>query len=85
MAGTYRFSANVFADQPVFRGPTPPVSLRIWGVPGAQMESSRPDAQTMQLQSTFEVGQDTEGEYLLQCEVKAADFTVTYQFGKIEC
>jgi hypothetical protein len=84
VTGTYRFSANVLADQPVFRGPKPPVALRIWGVDDAQMESYRPDAQTMEFQSTFEVSLENAGEYLLQCEARAGEFSVTYRFGKIE-
>jgi len=83
-AGTYRFSAKVTADQPVFRGPKPPVALRIWGVDNAQMESSRPDAQTMEFQCTFEVTIENAREYLLQCEARSKESSVTYRFGEVK-
>ena len=83
-AGTYRFSAKVIADQPVFRGPQSPVALRIWGLSEVQMDTSRPDAQTMAFQSTFEVRPENAGEYLIQCEARARESSITYRFGKVE-
>jgi len=78
-AGTYRFSAKVTADQPVFRGPKPPVALRIWGLNDMQLETTRPDPQTMEFQCTFEVSVENAGEYLLQCEARASEASVTYR------
>jgi hypothetical protein len=83
-AGTYRFSAKVTADQPVFRGPSPAVALRIWGVSDIQMESTRPEPQTMEFQCTFEVSLENAGEFLLQCEAWGKEQTVTYRFGRVE-
>jgi hypothetical protein len=82
-AGTYRFSATVKADQPVFRGPKPSVALRIWGVNEMQMETARPDPQTMEFQCTFEVGLENVGEYLLQCEARGKGAAVTYNLASI--
>lgn len=83
-AGTYRFSAKVTADQPVFRGPIPPVSLRIWGLSEVQMDTSRPDPQTMEFQSTFEVSLENAGEYLLQCDARSKELSVVYRFVEVE-
>ncbi len=83
-AGTYRFSAKVTADQPVFRGPSPPVSLRIWGVQEVQMETSRIDPKIMELHSIFGVPPENAGEHLLQCEAGARESSTTYRFQDVE-
>jgi hypothetical protein len=82
-AGTYRLWAKVTADQPVFRGPSPPVALRIWGLSDMQMETTRPDPRTMEFQCSFEVSLENVGEYLLQCEARGKDASVTYRFDQI--
>jgi len=83
-AGMYRFSAKVTADQPVFRGPKPPVALRIWGVNEMQMETARPNPQTMEFQCTFEVSLENAGEYSLQCGAKGTETSVSYRFASVE-
>jgi hypothetical protein len=83
-AGTYRFSARVTADQPVFRGPQPPVMLRIWGLRDVQLETTRSSPQTMEFQCVFEVSSNTGGEYLLQCEARGKETTVTYAFCSVQ-
>jgi hypothetical protein len=83
-AGTYRFSARVTADQPVFRGPKPSVALRIWEVNEVQLETSRPDPQTMEFHCTFEVSLENAGEHLLQCEARGKEASVTYRFGAVQ-
>lgn len=82
--GTYRFSAKVTVDQPVFRGPRPPVALRIWGVSEVQLETNRPDPQAMEFQCTFEVSPENAGEYLLQCEARGKETSVSYGFGETQ-
>lgn len=69
-AGTYRLSAGVTAGQPVFRGPSVPVSLRIWGMNEVQLETIRTDPRTLEIQCGFEVAAASQGEYLIQCEAR---------------
>jgi hypothetical protein len=82
-AGTYRFSATVKADQPVFRVPKPSVALRIWGVNEMQMETTRTDPRTMEFQCTFEVSLENVGEYLLQCHARGTEASVNYRIGSV--
>jgi hypothetical protein len=82
-AGTYRFSAKVLADEPVFRGPSPPLGLKIWGLTDVRLETTRPDRQTMELRCTFEVSMEKAGEYVLQCEARARESSVTYRFTDV--
>jgi hypothetical protein len=82
-AGAYRFSTKVTADQPVFRGPSPPVALRIWGLNDMQLETTRPSPQTMEFQCAFTVSPENAGEHLLQCEARGKEASVTYRFGPV--
>ena len=82
-SGTYRFSAKVTADQPVFRGPTPPVALRVWAMSDVQLETRRSTRETMDLQCVFKVQPGNHGEYVLQCEAKGLDVPVTYRFESV--
>lgn len=84
VAGTYRLSVKVTADQPVFRGPNPSVSLRVWGMDEVQMESSRIDPQTMELTAGFDVTPAKAGECLLQCVSRSRDSSIIYRFKTVQ-
>ena len=81
--GVYRFSARVSAEQGVFRGPTSPVVLRIWGMNEVALETTRTDARTLELQCVFDAGPEDAGEYLLQCEARGTQTSVAYRFDSL--
>lgn len=77
--GNYRFSAKVTADQAVFRGPSAPVSLKVWGIEATQLESVRISPQEMELSTGFDIAPANAGESLLQVIVRSRETSVTYQ------
>jgi hypothetical protein len=82
-SGTYRFSASVTADQPVFRGPTASAVLRVWGLSDVHLETRRTTRERMEFQCVFTVQPGLEGEYVLHCECGGLEVTVAYRFESV--
>jgi hypothetical protein len=81
--GLYRLTASVTAEQPIFRGPTSPVTLKLWGGVEAGSESNRPDAQHLDLAYHFETRSEIPEEVLIQCVFRSSDATVAFQLGPV--
>jgi hypothetical protein len=81
--GLYRIVASVTAEQPIFRGPTSPVTLKLWGGIEAGSESNRADAQHLDLAHDFEMHSEIPEEVLIQCQFRSSDAAVAFQLGPV--
>jgi spore coat protein H len=81
--GRYQVFARVSAEPAVFRGPTRPVMLRVWGGIALQAESMAKGAQTLGLLQIFEVRSLEPEEVLVQCELRSGDEPVTFALGPV--
>ena len=81
--GHYRFAADVKADQLIFRGPTPSVTIGVWGVSNVQLDAQRPSRDTMKLECVFSIDPLTQGEHVLQCQAKGIESIVEYRFESL--
>ena len=81
--GSYRFSATVACDQPIFRGPDCPVRLKVCGGVDQQFESDRNDPQHLDVQQGFAIQSGASGgeEILIQCQVQSKELSVGFEFG----
>ena len=81
--GTYRFSARVACDQPIFRGPDCPVALKIWGGVDQQFESNRSDPQHLDFMESFTIRSQDAEEILIQCQAQSKEVSLGFQFESL--
>jgi hypothetical protein len=81
--GRYLIAASVSCDQPVFRGPTSPVAIKLWGGVEVQTESNRRDAQHLDLLCAFAITSDIPEDLVLQCQFTGAEGAVTFQLAPV--
>jgi hypothetical protein len=79
--GAYRFSTRVMCDQPIFRGPDCPVSLKVWGGMDQQFESNRADPQHLDLVQIFAIQSTEPEEILIQCQAQSKEISLGFQWG----
>jgi hypothetical protein len=81
--GIYQVFAQVSSEPGVFRGPSRPVLLRLWGGATLQTESMAKDPRTLGLLHIFEARPSDADEVLLQCEFSNADAPVRFLLGPV--
>jgi hypothetical protein len=81
--GAYRFATTVACEENIFRGADWPVELKIWGGSEQQSESSRTDAQHVELSQTFSITSDAAEEILIQCQARSREMNLLFQFGSL--
>jgi len=83
-AGRYQVFVSVAADQPVFRGTTRPVALRVWGAAPLQVESMVRDPQHFGMLQIFEAGREEPAEVWIQCEFRTDGIPVAFQLDPVK-
>ena len=82
--GEYRFSTIVSCDQRVFRGAHVPVQIKLWGGEERDFESTRLDAQHLELAQGFAIVSEVPEEILIQCQAQSHDMNVDFEFGSLQ-
>ena len=80
--GQYRFSASASCDQSVFRGPSWPVTVKIWGGLDQQIDSARRNPQHVDLAQDFVIQSGPE-EVLIQCQVQSREMNAAFVFSSL--
>jgi hypothetical protein len=78
--GQYAVFVAVVSEKPVFKGPTSPVALQVWGLDDVQFDSRVKDTTHAELLCVFAVTSHTPVEANINCEVRSNDGPLKCRF-----
>jgi spore coat protein H len=81
--GVYRVSGRVSTDQPTFRGPACPVTLRIYGLEDVQLETATKDARHAEMTCVFVMPHASPEEAVIQWRAQSTAQRQSYTFDTL--